>query len=117
MPGVSRVWPRPIRVWDTGMRLPHRFLIVSVALAFLSSGEDDAWSAWRIPLGWIAALQIAFRRVWARAGDAAPTIGCNPLDAFAVLALLGLNAATVFTGGVLLRAGDMIVIIKNMRML
>lgn len=123
MSEVSTASPRLIRVWDPGVRLFHWFLVISVALTFLSSEEDGPLAAWHIPLGWLAALLIAFRLVWgfvggehARfvnfirpshivshvrhllSGNVAPSIGHNPLGAIAVLALLGLTAATVVTG-------------------
>lgn len=120
---VPSVSPRRVKVWDLAVRLFHWSLVASVALAFLSSEEEGALSAWHIPLGWLAALLIAFRLVWgfvggeharfinflrpsqiishARhllSGDVAPTIGHNPFGGLAVLALLGLTAATIVTG-------------------
>lgn len=121
----NELHPKPhlIRVWDPGVRLFHWLLVVAIALAFLSSEEDSAFSAWHIPIGWIAALLIAFRLVWgfvggehARfanfirpskigphirhllSGKATPSIGHNPLGALAVLALLALTGATIVTG-------------------
>ncbi len=115
--------PRLIKVWDPGVRIFHWILVIAIALSFLSSEEEGAFSAWHIPIGWVAALLIAFRLVWgfvggehARfinfvrpfriiqhvrhllSGKVAPTMGHNPLGAVAVLALLGLTAATVVTG-------------------
>lgn len=115
--------PRLIRVWDPGVRIFHWLLVVAIALAFLSSEEESALWPWHIPIGWGAAMLIAFRLVWgfvggehARfanfirpsqigphirhllSGKAAPSMGHNPLGALAVLALLGLTAATIFTG-------------------
>jgi cytochrome b len=115
--------PRLIRVWDPGVRLFHWLLVIAIALAFLSSEEESAFSAWHIPIGWFAALLIAFRLVWggvggehARfanfirlskigphirhllSGKAMPSMGHNPLGAVAVLALLALTSATIVTG-------------------
>lgn len=123
MTDTLRTKPRLIRVWDPGVRLFHWLLVVAIALAFLSSEEEGALSAWHIPIGWFAALLIAFRLVWgfiggehARfanfvrpsqigphirhllSGTATPSMGHNPLGALAVLALLTLTAATIATG-------------------
>ncbi len=114
---------RTIKTWDLGVRLFHWLLVASVALAFLSSEEESTLSAWHIPSGWVAAVLIAFRLVWgivggehARfanlirpsrmaghvrgllAGRVHASLGHNPLGGIAVLGLLGLSAATVFTG-------------------
>ncbi len=114
---------RTVKVWDPGVRLFHWTLVASVALAFLSSEEDSALSAWHVPAGWAAAVLIAFRLVWgvvggehARfsnlirpsrmaghvkglfAGRVHASMGHNPLGGIAVLGLLALTAATVFTG-------------------
>ncbi|MEQ1779845.1 MAG: cytochrome b/b6 domain-containing protein [Hyphomonadaceae bacterium] len=123
MSDASNASPRLIRVWDPGVRIFHWLLVIAVALTFLSSEEEGAFSAWHIPIGWACALLIVFRLVWgivggehARfinfmrpseivphvrhllSGDLTPTIGHNPLGALAVLALLGLTVATIFTG-------------------
>lgn len=114
---------RTIKTWDLGVRLFHWLLVASIALAFLSSEEESALSAWHIPAGWIAAVLIAFRLIWgivggehARfanlilpsrmaghvsglfAGQVHASLGHNPLGGIAVLGLLGLTAATVFAG-------------------
>jgi cytochrome b len=123
MANTSNSAPRLIKVWDPGVRIFHWLLVAAIALAFLSSEEESALAAWHIPIGWIAALLIAFRLAWgfvggehARfanfirpsnigphirhllSGKAAPSIGHNPLGALAVLALLALTAATILTG-------------------
>jgi cytochrome b len=123
MTNTTKATPHLIRVWDPGVRIFHWLLVIAIAMAFLSSEEDSALSPWHIPIGWFAALLIAFRLVWgfvggehARftnffrpseigphirhllSGKARPSIGHNPLGALAVLALLALTAATVFTG-------------------
>lgn len=120
---TTPVQPRLIRVWDPGVRIFHWLLVAAIALAFLSSEEDNPLSAWHMPAGWVAAVLIAFRLVWgfvggehARfanfvrpsqivphirsllSGQAHASLGHNPLGAMAVLALLGLTAATVATG-------------------
>ncbi|WP_374575670.1 cytochrome b/b6 domain-containing protein [Phenylobacterium sp.] len=114
---------RTIRAWDLPLRLFHWALAISIAVAFLSSEEDSALAAWHMAAGWTAAVLIAFRLVWgfiggehARfasflrpgrigahlrellGGRPAATVGHNPLGALAVVGLLGLTAATVFTG-------------------
>lgn len=114
---------RTIKTWDLGLRLFHWLLVASVSLAFLSSEEDSVLAAWHVPAGWVAAVLIGFRLVWgivggehARfanlirpsgmkghvtglfAGRVHASLGHNPLGGIAVLGLLGLTAATVFTG-------------------
>lgn len=114
---------RTVRTWDKGVRLFHWLLVATIALAFLSSEEDSLLSAWHVTAGWVAAVLIAFRLLWglvggehARfvnlvrisripghirglfAGRVHASMGHNPLGGLAVLALLGLTAATVFTG-------------------
>lgn len=114
---------RTIKTWDLGVRLFHWLLVASVALAFLSSEEESALSAWHVPAGWVAAVLIAFRLVWGIVGGeharfsnlirpsrmkghvrglfvgrVHASLGHNPLGGVAVLALLALTAATVFTG-------------------
>jgi cytochrome b len=114
---------RTIKTWDLGVRLFHWMLVASIALAFLSSEEDSVLSAWHQLAGWVAAVLIAFRLVWgvvggehARfanlirpsrmmghvtglfAGRVHASLGHNPLGGIAVIGLLALTAATVFTG-------------------
>ncbi|MBA3038792.1 MAG: cytochrome B [Rhizobiaceae bacterium] len=114
---------RTIKTWDLGVRLFHWTLVASIALAFLSSEEDSVLSAWHEPAGWVAAVLIAFRLLWgivggehARfanlirpsrmkghvtglfAGRVHASLGHNPLGGIAVIGLLALTAATVFTG-------------------
>ncbi|MDI1325359.1 MAG: cytochrome b/b6 domain-containing protein [Brevundimonas sp.] len=118
---------RTIKTWDLGVRLFHWLLVASIALAFLSSEEDSILSTWHEPAGWVAAVLIAFRLVWgvvggehARfanlirpsrlkghvtglfAGRVHASLGHNPLGGIAVIGLLILAAATMFTGA----AGD-----------
>lgn len=114
---------RTIRIWDPGVRLFHWLLVASVVLAFLSSEEDSALSAWHVPAGWVAAILIVFRLVWGFVGGeharfvnliqpsrmaghvrglftgrVHASLGHNPLGGIAVLGLLALTAATVLTG-------------------
>lgn len=114
---------RTIKTWDLGVRLFHWTLVAAIALAFLSSEEDSVLSAWHEPAGWVAAVLIAFRLIWglvggehARfanlirpsrmrghvsglfAGRVHASLGHNPLGGIAVIGLLALTAATVFTG-------------------
>lgn len=105
------------------MRLFHWALVATIALAFLSSEEDGPLAAWHVSAGWVAAVLIVFRLLWgfvggehARfvnlvrlsripghvrglfAGRVHASIGHNPLGGIAVLVLLALISATVFTG-------------------
>ncbi|MBB5745193.1 cytochrome b/b6 domain-containing protein [Brevundimonas variabilis] len=114
---------RTIKTWDLGVRLFHWILVASIAVAFLSSEEGSGLSAWHVPAGWVAAVLIAFRLVWgviggehARfanlirpsrmaghvkglfVGRVHASIGHNPLGGIAVIGLLVLTAATVYSG-------------------
>ena len=68
MSDASNASPRLIRVWDPGVRIFHWLLVIAVALTFLSSEEEGAFSAWHIPIGWACALLIVFRLVWGIVG-------------------------------------------------
>lgn len=123
MPDTSNARPPAIQVWDLGVRLFHWLLVSAIALAFLSSEEESVLWSWHIPIGWCAALLIAFRLVWgfvggehARfanflkpaalpahlrhliSGKLKPSVGHNPVGGVAVVALLGLVSATVVSG-------------------
>lgn len=112
-----------IRIWDWPLRLFHWLLVVAVAVAFLSSEEDSALNQWHVLAGWVAGLLLVFRIVWGFLGGehsrfsdfirpsrildhvrelgrgrVEPVLGHNPLGAVAVLLLLGLTAAVVWTG-------------------
>lgn len=112
-----------IRVWDVPLRLFHWFLVVAVALAFLSAEEESALNQWHVLAGWVAGILIVFRIAWGLVGGEhsrfasflrpaglahhvrdlvrgrpEPTLGHNPLGAVSVLLLLGLVAATVWSG-------------------
>ena len=114
---------RNIRVWDWPLRLFHWLLVIAIAVAFLSSEEDSAINQWHVLSGWVAAVLIAFRLVWGfvggehsrftdfirpsriadhisglLSGRREESLGHNPLGAIAVVFLLALTAATVWTG-------------------
>ncbi len=114
---------RTVKTWDPGVRIFHWTLVASIALSFLSSEEDSVLSAWHMPAGWVAAVLIAFRLLWGfvggeharfrnlvRLSELKPHVtglfrgrvhasrGHNPLGGFAVIGLLTLVSATVFTG-------------------
>ncbi|MFC3069058.1 cytochrome b/b6 domain-containing protein [Phenylobacterium soli] len=123
--------PRSVRVWDLPTRLFHWLLVAAIAVAFLSSEDDSALSAWHQTAGWIAAALIAFRLVWGLVGGEharftdflrptriaehlkglaggrrEPELGHNPLGGIAILAILGLVAGTVATGVLTLQGGE-----------
>ncbi len=114
---------RTVKVWDPGVRIFHWLLVISIAVAFLSSEEESALAPWHIPAGWVAAVLIAFRLIWGLVGGEharfanfirpskiaahltqlfngrlEPSLGHNPVGALAVMALIGLVAMTVATG-------------------
>ena len=114
---------RNIRVWDWPLRLFHWLLVFAIALAFLSSEEDSAINQWHVLSGWVAGVLIAFRLAWGfvggehsrftdfirpsriadhisglLSGRREESLGHNPLGAIAVVFLLALTAATVWTG-------------------
>lgn len=118
---------RPVRVWDLPLRLFHWLLVATIALAFLSSEEDSALNHWHVLAGWIAAILVIFRIFWGFAGGAhsrfssfvrpsaiaghvrdllrgqpEPSLGHNALGALSVLLLLGMIAATIWTGAALM---------------
>lgn len=119
-----------VRVWDLPTRLFHWSLVIAIALAFLSSDEDGALAPWHQAIGWIAGLLVVFRIVWGLVGGeharfaeflrpsrlkdhlqglfggrAEPELGHNPMGGFAIVAILILVAATVFTGAQLIGGG------------
>lgn len=112
-----------VRVWDLLLRLFHWTLVVVIAVAFLSAEEGSVLNEWHVLSGWLAAILIAFRLVWGFVGGEhsrfsdfiRPSripdhvsgllhgrreagLGHNPLGAVAVVILLALTAATVWTG-------------------
>lgn len=114
---------RWIRVWDLPLRLFHWALVAAIAVAFLSAEEESFLNEWHVLSGWVAAILIAFRLVWGFVGGEhsrfsdfirpsripdhlsglfqgrrEAELGHNPLGAVAVVILLALTAATVWTG-------------------
>jgi len=112
-----------VKVWDLPLRLFHWALVISIAVAFLSSEEDSALNAWHVLSGWLAAILLVFRLLWGfiggehsrfsdfirpsrithhisglLRGEREPSLGHNPLGAVAVVILLALTAVTVWTG-------------------
>jgi cytochrome b len=112
-----------LKVWDLPLRLFHWFLVITVALAFLSSEKDSALNQWHIIAGWVAGILIVFRLVWGFVGGehsrfvdfirpsrighhvaglfrgrSDRTLGHNPLGGVSVVVLLALSAVTVWTG-------------------
>lgn len=112
-----------VKVWDLPLRLFHWILVIAIAVAFLSSEEDSWLNDWHVLSGWVAAVLLTFRLAWGFVGgehsrfsdfihpsriaghlaglfrgrpDA--DLGHNPLGAVAVVVLLALTAATVWTG-------------------
>lgn len=59
---------RTVKVWDPGVRIFHWLLVISIAVAFLSSEEEGALAPWHIPAGWVAAVLIVFRLIWGLVG-------------------------------------------------
>ncbi|WP_262984805.1 cytochrome b/b6 domain-containing protein [Sphingomonas daechungensis] len=62
----TRQW---IRVWDLPLRVFHWALVLTIAVAFLSSEEDSALNDWHVLSGWVAAVLLAFRLVWGFIGE------------------------------------------------
>jgi cytochrome b len=111
-----------LKVWDFPLRLFHWVLVLTIAFAFISA-EEGSLSSWHITAGWVAALLIIFRIVWGfvggeharfrdflhptkigghikgligRRGEA--SLGHNALGGIAILAMLALVVATVWSG-------------------
>ena len=114
---------RDVRVWDWPLRAFHWLLVITIAIAFLSSEEGSPLNRWHVISGWIAGLLLVFRLAWGiaggehsqfsdfirpsgisrhisqlRRGRPELSLGHNPLGALAVVLLLGLSAFTVLTG-------------------
>lgn len=112
-----------IRVWDLPLRLFHWVLVLTIAMAFLSSEENSVLNEWHVLSGWVAGILIVFRLVWGfvggehsrfsdfirpsriahhvlglARGKREPSLGHNPLGAIAVVVLLALTAVTVWSG-------------------
>ena len=113
----------PVRVWDLPVRLFHWALVITIAVAFLSSEEESSLNQWHMVAGWVAAVLLVFRVVWGFvggehsrfvdfvrpsrighhiagliAGKRESSLGHNPLGAISVVILLALTAITVGTG-------------------
>lgn len=112
-----------IKVWDLPLRIFHWSLVVTIAIAFLSSEEESAIAQWHYAAGWTAGLLLVFRLIWGFVGGehsqfvdfvrprnigehvsgllrrhSQSSLGHNPLGGLAVLALLSLIALTVWSG-------------------
>lgn len=120
-----------VRVWDLPLRTFHWLLVVVIAVAFLSAEEDSVLNSWHVLSGWVAATLLVFRLVWGfiggehsrfsdfltlrgfghhvsglLRGKVEPTLGHNPFGSVAVVLMLLLVAATVWTGGFMGEAGE-----------
>ena len=120
-----------LRVWDLPLRLFHWLLVAAIAVAFLSAEEGSPLNSWHVRAGWVAGILILFRIIWGFVGGehsrfsdfirpsriahhlsllvhgrAEPSLGHNPLGAVAVILLLALTAATVWTGAFAGEAGE-----------
>ena len=125
MPSGSPARGDSVKVWDIPLRLFHWLLVAAITLAFLSSEEDSALAPWHVPIGWSIAVLLTFRLAWGFVGgeharfaqfvrpsalaahlkgllQGRPevTLGHNALGAISVVLLLGLIAATVWSGAV-----------------
>ena len=112
-----------LKVWDGLVRLLHWLLVVSIALAWVST-LGFGLPTTHEPAGWVALAGVAIRLVWGfagsrharfsgfvrkpqavrdyalklRAGQEPRYIGHNPLGGWMVLALLAVVAALGLTG-------------------
>ena len=50
-----------VTVWDLLVRLFHWALVITIAVAFLSSEEDSSLNHWHMVAGWVAAVLLVFR--------------------------------------------------------
>ena len=114
---------RKILVWDAPVRVFHSLMVLSFAGAWLSA-ESERWRLLHVTLGYTVAALVAFRIVWGLVGTRHARFanfvrgpaavaaylrsmlrgrpehhtGHNPAGTLAILALLGLAAATTATG-------------------
>lgn len=113
-------------VWDLPTRLFHWLFAALIVFAYVSAEEDSGINQWHMAAGYSVMVLLAFRIVWGFAGGeyarftsflklghlpqhisqmmrfrVERTIGHNPLGGIAVVLMLGLAAATVFTGALL----------------
>lgn len=110
-----------IKVWDPLLRLFHWSLVVSIAVAWITSEGSETWHEW---VGYVALGLIGFRLIWGVVGPRYARfsqfirgpkqvvqyaedmlskrekryIGHNPLGAVMVVALLTMTAATGVSG-------------------
>jgi cytochrome b len=115
--------PRKVRVWDAPVRVFHWLLVLSFAGAWLSA-ESERWRLLHVTLGYTMVGLVVFRLVWGLVGtryarfaqfvrgpaavaayvrgllrgQAAHSVGHNPLGALAIVALLGLALAVGASG-------------------
>ncbi len=129
MSDLSNSVARPtatIRVWDLPLRLFHWLLAATILIAFLSAEEESPLTPWHRTAGWVAALLIVFRVIWGLVGgeharfadflkphriahhlaslfSGRPerSVGHNALGGMAIVALLGMVAAIVYSGATL----------------
>jgi cytochrome b len=112
-------------VWDAPTRVFHWLLVLAVAVAYLSAGEDEGFQfTLHVAAGYLVAGLLIFRIVWgvigsdhARFRDFLPTpqrvaehlrgllsgrprhyVGHNPLGAVAIFAMLGILLGSLGTG-------------------
>ena len=115
--------PTKILVWDAPVRIFHWLMVLSFAGAYLTA-ESESWRLVHVTLGYTMAGLVAFRLVWGLTGtryarfaafvrgpkavarylhallrgQPEHTTGHNPAGAIAIVAMLGLTAATGATG-------------------
>lgn len=112
-----------VLVWDLPVRVFHWLMVVSFALAWLTS-ESERWRLVHVTLGYTMAGLVAFRLVWGlvgskparfasfvrgpaavkaylaslRSGQPEHHTGHNPAGALAIVGLLGLTVLTTALG-------------------
>jgi cytochrome b len=114
---------RNILVWDVPTRIFHWLLAASFAVAY-AIGESESWRGLHVLLGYTAGGLVAFRLLWGligtryarfssfplrpeavvrylrslRSGAPEHHAGHNPAGSWAILAILAMVSAIVFTG-------------------
>lgn len=119
-----------IHVWDGPLRIFHWLLVIAMIAAFLSAEEESPLNNWHIISGWVAAVLIFFRIIWGFVGGEysrfsgiwkggglghhigemlrfkpAAAVGHNPLGWISALLLIGVSAATIWTGALIITSG------------